>query len=105
MPRKRSNSGVGRIEFQPESGDGLILRTLDFVRSQLPGWRDDLQRPRQTAEPAMNSTLCDFLDVQSRTGLPMARFKHESPQSARRTVDIGVHGTDETTSIVAADYG
>ncbi|MCY2994885.1 MAG: hypothetical protein NTY19_44540 [Planctomycetota bacterium] len=34
----------------------------------------------------------------------MARFKHESPQSGTRTVDMGVHGTEETTLIGVRPY-
>lgn len=34
----------------------------------------------------------------------MARFKHESPQSGTRTVDIGIHGTEETTLIGVRPY-
>ena len=34
----------------------------------------------------------------------MARFKHESPQSGTRTVDIGIHGTKEATVIGVRPY-
>jgi len=34
----------------------------------------------------------------------MARFKHESPQSGTRTVDMGVHGTEEATVIGVRPY-
>ena len=34
----------------------------------------------------------------------MARFKHESPQAGTRTVDIGVHGTEESVLIGACSY-
>lgn len=58
---------------------------------QLPRWRDDPKRPHEDSEKLLNSTLVDFLDAQARTHFPMARFKHEAPQSPKRTVDIGVH--------------
>lgn len=92
----RSHSGaVGRLTIVPAEGDGLVSQTLEFVRRQLPHWRDDPQRPRAEAEKSLNSSLVDFLDSRARTHLPMARFKHEAPQSPRRAVDIGVHANAE----------
>ena len=97
--------GTGRLAFGPAEEDRLVTRTLEFIREQLPAWRDDPRRPTKVAEKGLNSSLSDFLDVKSRTHLPMARFKHESPQAARRTVDIGVHGLDEPTMIGTRSYG
>ena len=92
-----SHSGaVGRLSIGPSEGDGLVSQTLEFVRRQLPRWRDDPKRPHGDAEKSLNSSLVDFLDSRSRSLLPMARFKHESPQSARRTVDIGVHVLEDS---------
>ena len=34
----------------------------------------------------------------------MFQFEHEAPQSGTRTVDIGVHGTEEATLIGARPY-
>ena len=95
---------IGSISSGPTREDDLVTRTLEFIREQLPNWRDDPRRPKKVAEKGLNSSLCDFLDVQSRTHLPMARFKHEAPQTATRTVDIGVHGNAVTTTIGARTY-
>lgn len=97
--------GSGRLGFGPDVEDRLVARTLEFICEQLPAWRDDPRRPSKVAEKGLNSSLCDFLDVKSRTHLPMARFKHETPQTAGRTVDIGVHGLDEHTTIGTHSYG
>lgn len=94
----------GALSFKPDPKDGLIPHTLAFVFEQLPAWRDDPARTEHQSEKHLNSSLCDFLDHQSRSGLPMARFKHESLQDANRTVDIGVHGMEETTFIGFLDY-
>jgi len=95
---------VGRLVSGPSAEDGLVPRTLAFLRRQLPAWRDDPTRPQANSEKSLNSSLCDFLDHRSRTDLPMARFKHESPQSGTLTVDIGIHGTEESTAIGVRMY-
>lgn len=107
MPRYRSlpAGSTGQLAFGPADEDRIVTRTLEFIRQQLPTWRDDPRRPRQVAEKSLNSSLCDFLDVTARTHLPMARFKHEAPQTAGRTADIGVHGLDEATTVGAWSYG
>ena len=102
-PRSRTSS-VGSISSGPTREDDLVTRTLDFIREQLPAWRDDPRRPKKVAEKGLNWSLHSFLDVQSRTHLPMARFTHEVPQAATRSVDIGVHGISETTTIGARPY-
>lgn len=94
----------GRITRGPLPDDNLVPKTLEFVRTQLPNWRDDFKRPKSESEKSLNSTLCDFLEHRRREILPMARFKHESPQYWSRTVDIGVHGTDDETLIDASTY-
>jgi hypothetical protein len=106
MARQRSvhAGAVGRLSSGPSAEDGLVPQTLAFIRRQLPAWRDDPKRPKRNSEKSLNSSLCDYLDHRSRTELPMARFKHESPQSGTRTVDIGIHGTQEATLIGVRPY-
>ena len=88
-----------RCNLAPD--DGPIPRTLKFVRAKLSAWRDDPKRTQAITEKALNSSLCTFLDVCARNELPMARFTHEFPQGKSHSVDIGVHGTEETTLIGA----
>lgn len=87
----------GHLTYRPSPDDGLILRTLEFVRTQLPAWRDDPKRPQDLPERRLNSSLCDFLDSRARSHFPMVRFKHEAPQTGASTVDIGIHGREEIT--------
>ena len=103
QPKSRSGS-VGRLSYHPASDEGPISTAIEFVRSQLPAWSDAPRRPTGRSEKSLNSSLCDFLDTRARTGCPMVRFKHEDPQAARHTVDIGVHGVDELTLIGVHDY-
>lgn len=106
-PNPPPMTSTGRIDFGPDQQhDGLLPRTLDFIRDQLPAWRDDPRRPKKIAEKGLNSSLCDFLDVMQRKGeFPMVRFKHETPQTARATVDIGVHGLAEVTTVGTQSFG
>jgi len=43
----------------------LVNETLEFVRKQLPGWRDDPERPEQVSEEKLNSNLCDYLNYRA----------------------------------------
>jgi hypothetical protein len=106
MARKfRSRSGsIGHLSYQPGPDEGPVSKTLEFIRQQLPAWRDDPERPRDSSEKRLNSSLCDFLDSRSRSEFPMVRFKHESLQTEARTVDMGVHGLEEITLIGTCSY-
>ena len=85
MPRRDPlpPTGTGQISSGPHEDDGLVPRTLNFIREQLPAWRDDPRRPKKLAEKGLNSSLYDFLDVmQRRSEFPMVRFKHEAPRTS-----------------------
>ena len=68
----------------------LVNETLDFVRKQLPGWRDDPERPEAESEEKLNSNLCDYLNYRARHDYPMAIFHHEEFQTGRRRIDLSV---------------
>lgn len=78
-------------------------QALRFVRHQLPIWRDDPQRPQDASEKRLNFSLCNHLN-RFRADHPMFQFEHEAPQMGRRTIDIGVLGTDESTLIGTRVY-
>jgi hypothetical protein len=101
--RTVENESNGHLSYRPEPDEGPVPKTLEFVRTQLPAWRDDPKRPADSSEKLLNSSLCDFLDSHARSGLPMVRFKHEAPQTTPSTVDLGVHGTEDVTSV--GDFG
>jgi len=79
---------AGRITSGLVEQDNLALKTIEFVRKQLPLWRDDPDRPFEQSEPKLNSLLCDFLDSHATSLFPMVRFKHEELQLGRRSVDL-----------------
>jgi len=88
MGRKQSEIGfIGQIT-SGISVNSLVLRTIFFVREQLPAWRDDPDRPGEKDEVKLNLQLCKFLDSRARNDFPMVRFDHEEYQSGRRRVDL-----------------
>jgi hypothetical protein len=101
---KSPSGSMGRLSYRPASDEGPVPKILEFIRIQLPAWRDDPKRSPDASEKLLNSSLCDFLDSRARSGFPMVRFKHEAPQAESRTVDIGVHGAEEATFIRAQSY-
>jgi hypothetical protein len=101
---KARSGSTGRLSYQPSPDEGLVPKTLEFVRNQLPAWRNDPKRPAHPSEKRLNSSLCNFLNNRVRSGCPMVRFEHETPQAGSRTVDIGIHGMEEITSLGAGDY-
>ncbi len=68
----------------------LVYGTLEFVRQQLSGWRDDPERPEEESEEKLNSNLCDYLNYRARHSYPMAVFHHEEFQTGRRRIDLSV---------------
>jgi hypothetical protein len=80
---------LGRITSGISRGE-LPLKTIAFVREQLPIWRDDPQLMNKESEPDLNVALCKFLDRHAREKFPMVQFFHEEPQGGHRAVDISV---------------
>jgi hypothetical protein len=79
-------SGITR-ELVPNT---LVDETLSFVRKELSGWRDDPERPEESAEEKLNLQLCKYLNVRARHDFPMAHFNHEEPQGPYRRIDLSV---------------
>lgn len=81
----------------------LALKTISFVREQLPLWRDDPDRPYELSEDKLTEQLCKYLDAKARTDFPMVRFNHEESQAASRSVDVSTTLMTKGT-IGARDY-
>ena len=77
---------LGRITEGPT--DSLVSRTLEFVLSELPTWRDDPTRGFEEAEERLNAQLCKYLNVAASDRFPMVHFHHEEKQTGIRRVDI-----------------
>ena len=83
--------------------DTLALKTIDFVYTQLPAWRDDPDRIDKPSENKLNLRLCKFLDSHARKYFPMVFFQHEEYQSGRTSVDISA-SPSEAVSFGAKTY-
>jgi hypothetical protein len=92
-----NHSGAGRLMHGPESHDELPRRTIEFIREQLPTWRDDRTRPPEVSEKRLNPHLVLFLNARARHDFAMATFLHEAPEGGRHSVDVGVHSTEAVT--------
>lgn len=87
MMKRGTENSSGQIT-SGISADTVPLRTIAFVRDQLPAWRDAPDRPEAESEPLLNSQLCKFLNARARKAFPMILFGHEEPQASRRHVDV-----------------
>lgn len=76
----------GRISQGPT--ELLVEQTLEFVRRELAGWRDDPDRAAEDAEERLNAQLCKYLNVASNHRFPMIHFSHEEKQTGIRRVDM-----------------
>jgi hypothetical protein len=86
----------GRITHGPTKGS-VVDKTLEFVYSQLPIWRDKPHREVQESEEALNGQLCKHLNAAARReNFSMAHFHHEERQGERRRVDLSAQPIDET---------
>lgn len=66
-----------------------VWKTLQFVKSQLPRWRDMPGRPLVSGEEELNGQLCKYLNVAARReNFAMAYFHHEERQTGKRRVDL-----------------
>lgn len=95
-----SHNGVpsvshGRISAGIEPGT-LVIRTIAFVRDQLPAWRDDPTRESVDSEEYLNAQLTKFLNVTARKDFSMVHFHHEERQTGRRRVDLSALSTKST---------
>ena len=81
-----SEPGRGRISEGPT--DRLVEQTLEFVHTELAGWRDDPDRDPEEAEERLNAQLCKYLNVAASHRFPMVLFSHEEKQTGTRRVDM-----------------
>jgi hypothetical protein len=96
------SSSAGKITsgIKPHA---IPLGIIDFIRQQLPAWRDDPDRSHEVSEPMLNPQLCKFLDVRARNEFPMIAFNHEEPQASGRHADLSASPV-ESMVIEARSY-
>ena len=85
--------GESRVSSGALSDDVLphnqsLEAIISFVRKQLSRWVADPDTNKNEAENGLNESLCGFLNIQSRSDLPLCHFMHEVSQRGRRKVDF-----------------
>ena len=78
---------IGRITSGIRAGE-LNMKTISFVRQELPAWRDDPDRIIDKSERALNLHLSKFLNSRARNAFPMVSFNHEEIEPKGRSVDL-----------------
>ncbi len=96
MKREHIEGSLGSRITREIAQNNLVLKTIDFVRRQLPAWRDDPNRPAEVMEDKLNLQLCKFLDSCARNNFPMVRFDHEEYQLGHRRVDLSASTVKST---------
>lgn len=91
--RDEFSAAQGRITHGPEA-HALVERTLEFIRAELPRWRDRSDRHYESAEERLNAQLCKHLNAAARRNLPAVQFHHEEKQTAVRRVDVSAGLTE-----------
>ncbi len=90
------NARVGRPPSQLKNI--LINRVIDYVYSNLPFWRDDVERDQAVeAEELLNEQLCTFLNAEA-AGEEAFLFHHEQHQTSRRRVDMAAKPSKQLIS-------
>jgi hypothetical protein len=87
------NPARGKITNGLAAGT-LIERTIEFVLTELPNWRDTPNRPAEESEERLNAQLCKHLEVTARHSLGMVFFQHEEKQTGKRRVDFAASPTE-----------
>ncbi len=80
---------LGRDVQKPAT---FILELLDFIRDELPRWRDRPERKHETSETHLTSLLCAHLNSATRlsAGWDTLQFRTEEPdeREAGRKIDL-----------------
>ena len=87
------NPARGKITNGLAAGT-LVERTIEFVLTELPSWRDAPNRPVEETEERLNAQLCKHLEVTARHSLRMVFFHHEEKQTGKRRVDFSASPTE-----------
>jgi hypothetical protein len=86
----RSPIGMGVLDVNVIKPQATINAVVKFVFKNLPLWFNDQIRPCDCSENKLNSSLCDFLDVEARDKFNLIRFHHEQPEKGQRRVDMSI---------------
>ena len=88
---EQPGSAVGTFDTDLHLPMTFLNTVLDFIAKQLPFWRDDPIRRRETAETRLTGQLCRFLNGAARKSkLDHIDFQTEFPDAVKRsrTIDL-----------------
>lgn len=80
------SSHLGTLGKDVQKPATFILELLDFIRDELPRWRDRPERPYETSESHLTSQLCAHLNSTTRhsAGWDSLQFRTEEPDERER---------------------
>ena len=83
-----------------------LFEILDFIKNQLPIWRDRTDREHETAEDRLTSQLCFHLNSAARQHMDFIQFQHQTPdeQKKNRTLDLTASPSGQSIVIEGHRY-
>lgn len=84
--RREGSVQLGRLGREVHRPYASLHRIIDFIKDQLPYWRDCPDRPRAAAEAILTSQLCAFLNSAAHhtSGWDMLQFRVEETDEVER---------------------
>jgi hypothetical protein len=86
-----TDQAIGQLDAEVHKPQEWLISLIDFIAEALPGWRDDPKRPKKTAEDALTSQLCAFLNNATHSSRwDFLQFRREEPDevSGGRSIDL-----------------
>lgn len=86
---------------------GTFLQVvIEFVAQNLPGWRDDPDRPEARSERELTAQLSSYLNAAARNGLDVVQFQTEVPDSVHhgRSIDLTAQPSGQPLYVAGRRY-
>lgn len=98
---------MGRLSSEVHRPQEWLVSLIDFIATALPVWRDDPKRPKRTAEDALTSQLCAFLNSATHNSRwDFLQFRREEPDEAKggRAIDLAAAAKGVVIWIEGREY-
>jgi hypothetical protein len=81
-----TSTPTGTLNSEVHLSSTFRHELLDFIAGELPRWRDDPDRPRNTSETTLTEHLCDYLTTITRKSLgwDILQFRTEATDEERK---------------------
>ena len=104
-PASAQSGSFGRDLHLPAT---FLFELLDFIKDELPRWRDRNDRKKETSETSLTSQLCAHLNSATRrsSGWDILQFRTEEPdeQNKGRKIDLIPAPCDATIWVEGRPY-